>query len=104
MLRPDASRRHADVIERVAEGDRPDVERVGVPVREHLDPLAIALDVEVAVAVGPDRTPPHPAPSRPFNLSFEPLQFGLRRWTHPTKYTEWIGAQLLREIENRVAA
>jgi hypothetical protein len=102
MLWPNAAGRHADVIQRVAGPDWADVELVGVPMREHLDPRPLAPDVEVPVAVPANGAPPHPAASSALDLGLEPLAFGLRRWSHPTKYTEWIGTQLLAEL--RVAA
>lgn len=82
MLRPDATRSHADVVERRAVGDGSDVHGVGVAMGEHLHPPVITLDVEVPVAVLAHGSGPHPAPDRARHLGLEPLALRLRSGSH----------------------
>ncbi len=68
--------------------------------RQLLNPPATFFHVEQAVAVRVDRALPDPAVARTLDLRLESLSHITRVWSrhnanHTTKYTEFIGRQLL---------
>jgi hypothetical protein len=105
MRRVDARRDHAEVIECVPFGDRPDIHLVAESMGKSVLPLPVDLHLEVAVSVGPDGAGPQPAVGLVSDLAAEPLLDVLRLWSHghnrnhTTNYTEWIGTQLLAHLE-----
>lgn len=85
----DAPGRFAQVIERHAGGDWPDVELVGHPVRKRLCPSFPDLASEVSVSVCPDSPAPDPTIIFSSELGFKPGPLVLRlRSPHTTKYSE----------------
>jgi hypothetical protein len=104
MRRIDTHGHSTQVVDRVALRYRPNVELIRDAVSPKLCPLAGDLAVEQAVPVGVKCPFPQPAVRSAPNFPCEPLLLILRRWTHchagnhTTKYTEWIGRQLLTAL------
>ena len=95
----DAQRRLAQVVDREPVRNWTNISLVRHAVGECLSPHAGDLPVEVPVAVATDGAFPDPAFRAPVDLRLKPLSFVLWfRSSHPTKFTEFIGHQLLAHI------
>lgn len=92
------------MVEGLPGGDRPHVHLVGEPMGQHVPPLAVALDMEVAVAVRAGRAIPHPAAFAALELGLESLTDVLGSGAshgakYTTDYTEFLGTQLLDRLQ-----
>jgi len=101
----DATRVLAEVVDREASSDRSHEELVRGPVGKGLFPYAPEFPVEVAIAVGSHGSDPEPAVVSRSDLGLKSLPFvSWFRPTHPTKFTELIGHQLMQHVRARAAA
>lgn len=106
MVRPDAQRVHAEMVQGVPGRDVSTVKLKGVPVGELLPPCPIALDVEVPVAVPADGPLPHPASRAAREFAQKALALIGRcrplvrhNSEYTTEYTEHIGRELMAHLE-----
>lgn len=104
MIRINAYRVHAEVIECVTRWDGPAMELKAESMGEGLAPNAVDLAVKIPVPVAADGTNPNPASRPRADLRFESGSLVLGSWSLCHKYddttrdTEYIGSQLFAHL------
>jgi hypothetical protein len=109
MLRIDARRLHAEMVEGHPRWDGATFKLISDSMRPLLDPFAFDLPIEEPVTVRVKCAGPYPTATSLLDLGGIAFMFvsGLRSSCHihnyTTVYTEFIGAQLIRHLQERAA-